>query len=169
VRGNELFGDFPEIDLAGSSDTMSLSGDRKMFLESVREEFLEESRARFVGLEEHYIGREDDRIIIDLRLSRAFGEAVGVSIYLFGYKKGCPFAEMPKIHIRFGAVWHRVYDQSRIVEDSGVTIDRQSKHVTVRVPLGILQSPERLMTGTRIYLGEMSLDAAPWRMVKLRA
>jgi len=111
IRSNELFGDFPISMLKPKTSSVLSSSESREDLTEIPEELTDEERASFVGIEQRSMLLENNYLVIFVNLSRPLGEAVGVSVYVFGYRKDRSFAEMPKLHIRFGAIEHKVLNQ----------------------------------------------------------
>ncbi|MFQ5952507.1 MAG: PIG-L deacetylase family protein [Candidatus Omnitrophota bacterium] len=166
VRKCELFGDFSIITLESGSSSEPLSLNRKEFIAKTPGELTDEEKALFVGLEEHSVRLEGGKMLIDLKLSRPFGKEVGASSFIFGYRQDRPFEEMPKLHVKFGALEHRTYDQRRKLPHDATRVIRRAKNITINVPLELLGDPQRVLMSTRTYLGDVPLDYVPWRVVK---
>jgi len=167
IRSNELFGDYPVVTLKDESSFVPLVENRKEDLSREPEQLLEEEKASFVGVESTSVKSEDGKLVFTVKLSRPLGKAVGFSIYAFGYKKDKDFARMPKIHIKFGAVEQKILDQDKIIDKRAITINRKAREITVRIPLDVLESPDRILTSARTYIGNVPLDWVAWRVLEL--
>lgn len=169
VRGNELFGDFVKIGLDKTTVSSHSFSSRKNELASPPEELIDEEKASFVGIQEHSVSTENGNLIFSLSLSRMLAKEVGLSIYLFGYKHDVPFAKMPKIHVRFGAFFHAVYDQNTKIalHSSGIKIARQERQITISIPLSLLGNPDRILISSNTYLGKIPLDWVSWRILEI--
>ena len=163
IRSNELFGDFPDITLKPNVSSELLLLERKEEVMEVPEELTDEERASFVGIEKHTILLEDDNLVLSVNLSRALGKAVRVSIYVFGYREDRTFAEMPKLHVKFGAIEHKVFNQGRRLPINVIKVDRRRKEITIRIPLTALNNPQHILTSARTYMGTVPLDWVSWR------
>ena len=89
------------------------------------------------------------------------------SVFIFGYRADQPFARLPKLHVRVGAIGYSVSDQDHTLPSDTLQVARQLKSVTLRVPLAVLGDPHRILTSARTYLGEVPLDWASWRVLEL--
>ncbi|MFH1061361.1 MAG: hypothetical protein V1747_00540 [Candidatus Omnitrophota bacterium] len=89
-------------------------------------------------------------------------------MYLFGYKKNTPFSAMPKIHIKFKMVEHKIVDQDRKLPLNLIQVERKAKEIKVSIPLELLSSPERILTSVRTYAGAVPLDWVAWRVLELQ-
>jgi hypothetical protein len=74
---------------------------------------------------------------------------------------------MPKIHIRFGAVGHKIYDQAQKLPFSSIKVRRKAKEITVRIPLELLGNPQRILTSANTYFGTVPLDWVSWRILEV--
>lgn len=167
VRPNELFGDFPVVPLRPSLSATPLSPARAEDLGEPAEELTETERAAFVGFEERSVSLEDRRLVMTIRFSRPLAEAVEASVFVFGYRRDTPFGQMPKLHLKLGALLHAVYDQNRRLPQESIQVTRQPKQITLRIPLETLGNPQRILTSARTSLGEIPLDWGSWRSLEL--
>jgi LmbE family N-acetylglucosaminyl deacetylase len=165
VRKNELFGDFPTIDMRPSrfvEQSEEIGAPDKM------PEFLtDEERAAYIGIEKRTVRVENGRIVVTVSLSRPLAETVRISLFFFGYKFGKPFADMPKIHVNIGVTGHKTYDMDHLLPADAITLARHAKTVTVSLPLVALGNPDRLLTSAHTYLGDVPLDGVSWRVLEL--
>ena len=65
---------------------------------------------------------------------------------------------MPKINVRLGVLSYSVYDQNKRLEQGVVTVKRESKSITLAVPLKLLGYPQEILTSARTYLGNLPLQ-----------
>jgi len=167
IRSNELFGDFPVIMLKPKTSSVLVSSERKEDLVEIPEELTDEERASFVGIEKQSILLEDNNLVLSINLSRPLGKAVGVSVYVLGYRKDQAFAEMPKLHVKFGAIEHRVFDRGRRLPIDVIKMDRRRKEITIRIPLALLKNPQYILTSARTYIGAVPLDWVSSRVLEI--
>jgi len=167
IRTNELFGDFPIINLKINTSGSFLTSDRQIDLTVFPEQLNTEERTSFVGLEERFVHLEDNNLMFSIKLSRPIAEAVGVSIYIFGYRQDRPFQEMPKLHIKFGAIEHQVLNQSNILPIGVIKVVRDLKEIKIWIPLDLLGNPQRILTSANTYLGTVPLDWVSWRILEI--
>lgn len=167
VRPEELFGDFPAIRLHAAAPPVVLPAGSALGAGAMHEELTDSERAHFVGIETRHMWLEEDHVVLSVAYSRPLAETVGLSVFVFGYRKDRPFAQMPKLHLKMGAVFQTVLDQDRPLSNAGIEIVRQPTKVTLRIPLSTLGYPERFLTSARTYLGDLPLDWTEWRVVEL--
>lgn len=168
VRTNELFGDFPIVALR-ADEIVSLSpSERTGDLEELPEELTKEERVAFVGIEKHAVRLEDNRLIISITLSRPLGKEVGVSVYAFGYRRDVAFAAMPKLHVKFGTVRYKVFDQARRLPAGAIRVTRRAREITLSIPLSLLNDPQYILLSTQTYIGVLPLDGIAWQALEVR-
>ena len=167
VRPNELFGDLPAIALRTTRSAISLLPNGTEEARESSEELTERERAAFVGFEERFVKLDGNDLVLSIKFSRPLAEAVEASVYVFGYRSDRSFSEMPKLHIRFGAIGHAVYDQDRKLSREILQVSRTSRELAIRVPLQVLGNPEKILTSAQTYLGDVPLDWLSWRILEL--
>jgi len=169
IRPNELFGDFPVVRLAGNAPRLPgvISSEHRDDPAYVPEELFGEERVSFVGIEERSVSLEAGRLVIRVTLSRPLTKEVGISVYVFGYRPGRPFQEMPKLHLELGLLRHGVFDQDIPLARDSVQVERTAKKITMRIPLGLLGDPQYVLTSAQTSLGVLPLDWVSWRIVEL--
>ena len=167
IRPNELFGDFPSVALRSAPTPRLLSADGGGPAEEPPDELTDQERAAFVGLEERSAALAGDTLVLSIAFSRPLAKAVEASVFVFGYRSDRPFAQMPKLHIRLGALTHAIYDQDRELPRSSCEVHRHLRRITLRIPLPLLGEPQRILTSARTSLGEVPLDVASWRILEL--
>ena len=166
LRSNELFGDLPEVRLGEVAPAPRELGGPAATGEGEDEERLtDRERTLFVGLEWRAVRRDGDALAMTLHLSRPLAEAVSVSMYAFGYDPAVPFAQMPKLHLRLGALRETVTDQETRLADSGIEIRRDLNEIVARIPFAALHHPRKILISARSYLSEVPLDFSAWRIV----
>ena len=70
-------------------------------------------RAHLVGIVEWTVQCQADALVFLIRPTKPLSEEVGPSILLYGYRDDISFDRMPKLRIRFGPIFHEVYDGHR--------------------------------------------------------
>jgi LmbE family N-acetylglucosaminyl deacetylase len=169
VRCNELFEEIPTVALETGQFPRTLSQTGEGEAKAAPEQLTEEERMAFVGFEEKSVRLEKDRLVFSMTFSKPLAEAVGVSLYVFGFRRDCPFSKMPKLHIQAGALAHAVYDGDRPLPQTAVQIQRGVRNLTIQVPLKLVGDPEKILTSARTYLGNVPLDWVAWRTLELLA
>jgi LmbE family N-acetylglucosaminyl deacetylase len=164
MRANELFGDLPEPMLQPGSSDAALSWGRSGKA-AIPPELTNAERAKWVGVERRAIFLEDGNVVITVDFSRPLGTGVAASVYLFGYRHDRPFAEMPKLQVRFAEGSQVVQDGPRKIDKPNLELRRSPKGFVLRVPLATLGDPERVMGSVRTYVRKVPLDWIAWRIL----
>jgi LmbE family N-acetylglucosaminyl deacetylase len=167
LRTNELFGDMPTVPLVQGVADVRLSQRTLLSGASLGDQLTEEERAKFVGLEARSVRLEGTDLIFTIGFSNPLSEGVEASAYLFGYRPDLPFAEMPKLHVKFSDIGHKVYDGQKEMPATDVSVTRAPGQITLRVPLAVLGDPQRILFSARTYLGDVPLDSTEWRALSL--
>jgi len=164
VRRNELFGDFPPIELPGRAvpPPASVSRESEGLLPVAHEE-----QAHLVGVVVWTARIEGERLVLSIRLSRPLAREVGCSVYLFGYRGGTPFPEMPKLHIAIGELTQEVFDGGREVASREIQVHRSGGDIQIRVPLTALRQPQKVLATAQMHAGPVPLDWTSWRILEI--
>ncbi|MCK4975634.1 MAG: hypothetical protein KAS36_01730 [Anaerolineales bacterium] len=85
-----------------------------------------------------------------------------------GYRFGKPFGEMPRLFIELSKKGHKVYNHGQKIADDGVTVTLSPTHREVRLPLALLENPERVFVTVKTNSKGMPLDNTPWIFIDLR-
>ena len=167
IRSNELFGDFDPIILTTKLPSILLTSKSKEDLTTPPEELLNEERALFVGIEKRSVALIDGNLVITTTLSRPLGKEAGISVYVFGYRHDTDFKDMPKLHIKFGAIEHHIFDQDIPLAKNIITVTRKPKEIMITIPLELLGNPQRILTSANTYVGLVPLDWVAWRILEI--
>mgnify|MGYP002412367006 CR=1 FL=1 len=166
VRQNELFGDMPSVTL--KSDSIDITGKENEVIE-MPDELMEKEKSAYVGIQEQYVKVKENSLEIKVKFSRPLAKTVGLSLYLFGYRADKDFPLMPKLHMKFGAIYCNIYDQNKKLPVNIVKIKRNSKEITISVPFADLDNPEKILFSTRTYVSKVPLDWSPWRILNIKS
>lgn len=167
VRTNELFGDFPVVHVISTTQETALPAEGAAGERQASDQLTEQERAAFVGLEWRTVRLEKDALVVSLVFSRPLAQGVEASVDLFGYRSDRPFPLMPKLNVRLSELGESAFDQVRALPDSAVAVHRDSRQITVRVPLALLDQPQRVLISARTYLGRVPLDWISWRALEI--
>lgn len=165
MRANELFGTLtePMLQEGSSSAVQSAQGAAG----GIPAELTNAERAKWVGVERRAVWLEDGCVVVSVDFSRPLGTEVGSQMYLFGYRPGRPFAEMPKLQVSFTQLHYTVQDGLRKLPKSSVGLSRGPKGYVLRVPLDLLGQPRWIMGSARTYFRKMPLDWIAWRILEV--
>ncbi|MCX5668737.1 MAG: PIG-L family deacetylase [Candidatus Omnitrophica bacterium] len=151
ARKNELFSDCPELELRPQS---TLEGKDKQAV------VIQDQGAVNYALEDNYF-------IVRLDKFKKLSSRFGVMLYIFGYSQGTPFAQMPKIRIITQGDKCKVFNSENRVINSGVLLDFEKNSLILKIPLKFLGQPDYVLTALKAYHGNLPIDAAVFRKVKI--
>jgi LmbE family N-acetylglucosaminyl deacetylase len=163
VRTNELFGDYPDIELDVNAPSISTS--ENVLGKEAEVGLVEEERAFLIGIVKRTVQIDKDDLVLSLDLTHSLAGEIGSSVYLFGYRSDRPFPQMPKLHVSLGAIGHEVYDGHRQLAWDNIEVTRTGRHIDIRVPLAMMGNPQRILTSAKTYAGDVPLDWAAWRVL----
>ena len=167
LRNNELFGDYPPSVLTRSKSDDAGAASQKTRTPRMPAGLTATQKAKFVGVETRSLSLVGDRVILTIDFSGLLAGGVEAGVSMMGYRPDRPFAEMPKLRIRFSDAGLDVFDRGEKLAEKSVAVERKSKRIMVAVPLETLGGPQKLLGSVKTYLGDYSLDSAPWRVVPL--
>jgi LmbE family N-acetylglucosaminyl deacetylase len=165
IRSNELFGDFPVVRLA--------SNDRALLQTSaggsgVSEHLEEVEHQRVIYLHALAARREDEHLTLTLNHQGPFARGAALSLYVFGFDAGTPFAQMPKAHIQLQHQRTLLFDQNEPMLGGPMSINRRQRDQSqVQIPLATLHHPQQILVAARSYHRRLPLDWMPWRVLAL--
>ena len=167
LRTNELFGDYPTQVLVRAASDKAEPADKETVVPRMPEGLSGTQKTKFVGVESRVLRLVGDRVFITIDFSGLLAGGVEAEVSIMGYRSDRPFAEMPKLRIRFSDAGRDVFDRGEKVADKTIAVERKSKQITMAIPLGTLGAPETLLGSAKTYLGDYSMDSAPWRIIPL--
>lgn len=171
VRKNELFGDYPEIELAREVSVkergVSFFGFSDMFADSETgvlvspDDLIEKSgKVSYAVVDGYFLIRIDKPKDPKHKLS--------VMFYLFGYSDKTPFARMPKIRIMTRHKSFKVFDGRKIIKPAGVSLELNPEVLILKVPLEVMGNPEFILTSIKAHREACPVDAIGFRRVNIK-
>jgi hypothetical protein len=112
--------------------------------------------------------QEDDYFIVRMDAPKQLNRGFGVMLYIFGYNKNIPFAQMPKIRIITKGKNVKVLSAKNKVLNSGVILEFNKDYLILKVPVKLLGDPDYLLTSLRAYHGNLTIDAVGYRKIKIK-
>ena len=116
--------------------------------------------------------QQADELVVQVELKNLDHQRAGVRLYLFAYKQGVDFSDLPKVQITISPSSRMVVlADLEAIEDSGVTMISLDSHLILRVPLKLLGGPDidHLFTTARAYLGAQIADDIAWHLLRFEA
>ena len=113
--------------------------------------------------------QQADELVVQVELKNLGHQRAGVRLYLFAFKQGVDFADLPKVQITISPTGRMVVlIDLEAIENSGVTMSNLDSHLILRVPLKLLGGPDidHLFTTARAYLGAQIADDIAWHLLR---
>lgn len=179
ARKNELFGDYPAIDLVRlkpSQATTAMSwqeriglffGSSNLFTASESDE-LEGKEDNIEGKGQVSYSLLDDDFLIRIDKTKELSRRFSIIVYLFGYRSKTAFAAMPKIRIYVRNNKVRVFDRKKMLKPEGIALELNTKELIIKIPLKILGEPDFLLTSLKTSKGRLPVDAVVFRKINIR-
>jgi len=168
VRQNELFGDFPVINLRAPHDLNPVSAGPMDKMPDLPDELTAEERDAYTGVEWNFARREGDFLVLAINVSRPLAQTVEAEVNIFGYRSDRPFHEMPKLRISLGELKYKVMDGLRRLDDNTAAVTYRNKSISLRVPLAALGNPDRVLISAQTSRAEVPFDWVAWRILIVR-
>lgn len=160
ARGNELFGDYPEI-------TLGSAGKGRIFPVYP---YAADNEYPPAGNDAGEVGYcvSNGVFYITAGKKKELEKRFVFTAYIFGYKEGVDFAAMPKIMFISRYNVFKIFDKGRPVSSAGVSVRLSKGLVTVGVPLRLLGDPDRMLVSVRTYDGMQPRGAAGFRRIRVQ-
>jgi LmbE family N-acetylglucosaminyl deacetylase len=157
LRSNELFDPVVDIPLAPGTEGVLLlpSGAGVPAGSELPEGAWTDGATRRVRV-------EGDELVFTVALDPASSADVETELDAFGYRADRPFGEMPKIHVAANRSGHEVTERRQGLPDDSVQVTRAPGQIEVRIPLALLENPERIFLSAEAKGGGAPLDVLPW-------
>jgi LmbE family N-acetylglucosaminyl deacetylase len=110
------------------------------------------------------VGKE---LWLEVPLTNALDEMGVLSTYVFAYRKGFLFSEMPKLMFKLFGNKMFAYDGFRPIHDPAIVYKLDQERFWIRIPLSFLKDPDTLFVSTRNAKEMMSLDFGSWKIIVL--
>jgi LmbE family N-acetylglucosaminyl deacetylase len=170
ARKNELFSDYPDLELKPQT---SLVGKGLAYSDAStisREESYPAGTKSQPSQDKGTVGyaAESDNFIVHLDKPKRLSMRFGALLYIFGYRQGTPFAQMPKIRIIIIGKSCKVFSSKTRLTAAQVRVDADSSSLTIKIPLKLLGYPDYALTALKAYHGTVPLDLVVFRKVKFK-
>lgn len=111
----------------------------------------------------------DKYLAVDIHLLNPLDKISALKVELFSYKKGAPFASMPKLNLRLFGNRLLVSDGYHRIGRSGILydLDLKDKRVVIKVPMALLKEPDHLFASAQTAKEDISLDFGSWEIMKI--
>jgi len=171
VRKNELFSDYPEIELKKQAlqqgKEIAFSGFYKMTESSEnKEQESLNSHPEDPGRVGYVIA--DDALFIRIQKTKKLSNMFSAQIYLFGYSEKTPFAQMPKISIITAHKKFVVFDKRTKIDSTSVSLDFGSNVWILKIPLKVLGDPQFILTFMKTYGLTLPEESIGFRRIRIK-
>jgi hypothetical protein len=168
ARKNELFGDYPEVELERQQDVRLyqevISGYSNMYTDSYIE-----ALDNIIGKKGQVsYGLIDDSLLIRVEKTQRLNRRFSTMVYIFGYNYKIPFAKMPKIRIMTKYNKFKVFDGNKMINPEGMTLNLSDKELILHIPLKTLNDPDFILTSVKTYAGILPIDSTSFRKIKIK-
>ena len=179
ARKNELFGDYPDVDLKPAGGASDVEVQNQLILSPGSSDLYRETG---LGLLENidnlddvigakgYVGYHitDGCLLIHINKAKELDRRFSFMVYLFGYNYKTTFGKMPKIRIISSYKKFKAFDGKKIFKPEGITLEFNSKEAFLKVPLKILGDPDFILSSIKTYSAGLPIDTASFRKINIR-
>lgn len=156
ARRNEIFGDYPFIDLVDQNS------------DEIKWQDLDDDNNNEEVTDLVY-AKKDNKLLVKMVLKRKIDKYFGLNVYIFGYSKKINFSEMPKINIGVGIRGVRVRDKRQLMAIKDFDIKYEEKSVTIKMPLETIGDPDYILASVSATVeNSMTLDDTAWRILRMK-
>jgi len=171
VRKNELFGDYPDIELDRMNElkekVATSLGFSNMFTDSNPETATEDLETLTKTKGQVSYSLKENNLLIHIDKAKELSTRFSIQLYLFGYSNKTPFALMPKIRVITKHKKIKVFDGRRMIDPEGIDLELGPLEATLKVPLKILGEPDFILASVRAYTGALPIYASGFRRINI--
>lgn len=161
MRANELFDTVEDIVLSPESPTAVILPSGTGVSEGVQDpEWQTDGAIRTVSV-------DGDELVFSFELAQPSSKAMNLDVYVMGYRSDRPFAEMPKIFVDMNGANYKLYERRQRLSDEAITASSTSTMSQLRIPLDLLENPERVFVDMAIKNAGAPLAAKTWVVIEL--
>lgn len=171
ARKNELFGDYPEIELQKHASLK----ERAVSFFGFSDMFRDADTGVLGGLENLTEGKgrvsyavADNYILIRIEKAKEINRRFSFMLYLFGYSYKTAFASMPKIRIIAKYNKFKVFDGRAMLKPQGISLQLNSNVLILKLPLQILGNPDFILTSIKSYGRPLPADVIGFRKIDIK-
>jgi hypothetical protein len=152
ARRNELFGNYPIIDLSGV-DTLP---------EKARFQIVTTFRDRTIAY-----GKVGEHLVVNVFMKGDAGKARSFYVNLAGYNRAVNFSEMPKIRADIHEDSMYITDRGKPIDFKEVAVEKKENSITVKIPFKKLGNPKYVLASVNTYTANLPSDFNAWRIIKI--
>jgi LmbE family N-acetylglucosaminyl deacetylase len=163
-RKNELYGDFPTVELKKQKADVLDWQTLKAFGEEEKSTEVEvKNQIDRISALAYACSRDD--LFVKLTLTR---KRAGVSIFLLGYSKKTDFAQMPKMNLFVDKYGLHIKDKTKTLFIKDVELKYLDDTIMIKVPLTALGNPDFILSWVKARTNDLSVDETSWRVLELK-
>ena len=112
---------------------------------------------------------EPETLVVKIKLNQWSHLGFDINLYVLGYKKDTPFAEMPKYRLKLTND-HQVvvFDGKKRMKVKDVAVRRQGNDLFISVPLSFLRHPERIISSATVRIRNFPEESSMWTVVEIK-
>jgi hypothetical protein len=110
---------------------------------------------------------EGNSFLIKIRKSKDFDRTLKTAIYLFGYSRKTPFAQMPKILLLTKYDRFKMLDGAKVIAGQGTILELSPEELVIKIPFDILGDPDFILASVRGNAGITHVDTLSFRKVNI--
>ena len=166
ARASEIFGDYPDVPLVSQSGpSFEWRG-----MNHYNPILLTQKTAQRKFISKVSYALQDGRFLARVELKYLRNRIMGVTATFLGYKKGVPFADMPKIEVFSRLRYWSVKDKKERVSKENVSVSLNGKELIFSLPLELLGNPDFVLTSAKTRRAwDLSVDETAWRVLALES
>jgi LmbE family N-acetylglucosaminyl deacetylase len=167
VRANELFSLIPHVHLRVQELTAAvwdeLDQSQQLMHDNKKIDMAHRSYLRSV-----VYALEPGRLVTKIKLNQWLRLGFDIDLYIFGYHKDIPFADMPKYRLKMASDHEAVvFDGPKRVRLPDVKVRRQGNDLYVSVPLAALRDPQYVIASAAVRISNSPEEYSTWTIVRL--
>ena len=164
VKSNELFGDYTSIPIIKQDSAIPVWQN----VRATEDEFKPNIFKKPDQISSLSYAREKDNLLVRIVLKSAIDKEIGVSLFLIGYRKDIPFAQMPKLNLLVGFDGFHIKDRRKNISSKDVLFTSNGRELVFTLPLTLLGSPERILSTAKTSIYDLALDETAWRVLLIK-
>jgi len=172
ARANELFGDYPEVELSKQAPLKERApaffGFSKLFPSFSGQEGAPTSASLIEDQGKIGYAIADDYLFILVAKGQEWIHQFNLILYIFGFSDKAPFASMPKIRIVSHHEKLSVYDGERKIDPGSIRLYLGPDDLVLRIPLAILGNPDFILSSVRADGGKLGSAATGFRKIVIK-
>jgi LmbE family N-acetylglucosaminyl deacetylase len=172
ARENEFFGDFPAVELKSQDPQQEIFWQELKSPEELNEDE-EDGGEGSVIVKNHLIStvafaRQGGFLWVKLDLTKNIEKNLGVTLFIFGYKKGRDFGQMPKIQVPINMLGLHLKDKKKMLSVKKIKYKNKGKMWTLGIPLSLLGDPDNVFSYVRAHSRSLPIETTAWRILELQ-